>query len=36
MNPLHLRVEERDLPGERVSGTMDERPELDRGRLQPN
>jgi hypothetical protein len=29
----HFRVERRDLPGEQVSGTMDGRPELDRGRL---
>jgi hypothetical protein len=34
MSPQHFRVEERDLAGERVSGTMDERPELDRGWLQ--
>jgi hypothetical protein len=33
MIPQHFRVEEQDLPGEQVSGTMDERPELDRGRL---
>jgi hypothetical protein len=35
MSPQHFRVEERDLPGERVSVIMDERPELDRGWLQP-
>jgi hypothetical protein len=32
MSPQRFRVEEADLPGERVSGIMDERPELDSGR----
>jgi hypothetical protein len=32
MNPQRFRVEEGDPLGERVSGIMDERPELDSGR----
>jgi hypothetical protein len=31
MSPQRFRVEEGDLPGERVSGIMDERPEMDSG-----
>jgi hypothetical protein len=29
MSPQRFRVEEADLPGERVSGITDERPEVD-------
>jgi hypothetical protein len=32
MSPQRFRVEEGDLPGERVSGIRDERPKLDSGR----
>jgi hypothetical protein len=33
MSPQHFAWKSGDLPGEQVSGIMDERPELDRGRL---
>jgi hypothetical protein len=33
MSPQRFRVEEAGLPGEGVSGIMDERPKLDSGRL---
>ena len=32
MSPQRFRVEEGDLPEKRVSGIMEERPELDSGR----
>jgi hypothetical protein len=32
MSPQRFRVEEAGLPGEGVSGIMDERPEVDSGR----